>query len=102
MRLILEAVIAVLAITVIRSVLGIILKGLSELFGSSSAAQSAAQPTPRSAPLPTSDALKKDPVCGTFIAASTSLQKTMDGETFYFCSAECRDKFVAPEVRKAG
>ena len=42
---------------------------------------------------PISEALKKDPVCGTFIGASTSLHKTVGGVTYYFCSAECRDKF---------
>ena len=37
--------------------------------------------------------LKKDPVCGTFIAVATSLHKTVGGEMYYFCSADCRDKF---------
>lgn len=37
--------------------------------------------------------LKKDPVCGTFVAPS-ALQKTKDGHIYYFCSAACRDKFV--------
>ena len=38
-------------------------------------------------------ALKKDPVCGTFVSAATAVQKTKGGETYYFCSTECRDKF---------
>jgi YHS domain-containing protein len=37
--------------------------------------------------------LKKDPVCGTFVSAATAMQKSKGGETYYFCSAECRDKF---------
>ena len=37
--------------------------------------------------------LVKDPVCGTFVAASTEFQKVKDGKTYYFCSAACRDKF---------
>jgi YHS domain-containing protein len=100
MRVIVEAVIAVLAITVLRSVLGVLLKGFSELFHASSATASGGS-APRTAPRPVADELKKDPVCGTFIAVSSSLQKTIAGDTYYFCSAACRDKFRGPEVRKA-
>jgi YHS domain-containing protein len=38
--------------------------------------------------------LKKDPVCGTFVPPSQELQKVKDGQTYYFCSAACRDKFI--------
>lgn len=37
--------------------------------------------------------LKQDPVCGTFVATSTSVKKTINGELVHFCSAACRDKF---------
>ena len=104
-RVILEAVIAVLFVTLLRAVLGTILKGFSELFRPS-APPSSGPATGASQRVPTTDELKKDPVCGTFIAASTSLQKTISGDTYYFCSPECRDKFRAPAarsgVRKAG
>jgi len=39
--------------------------------------------------------LKKDPVCGTYVSAATSLQETVNGKTVYFCSAECRAKYRA-------
>ena len=39
------------------------------------------------------EALKKDPVCGTFVAPSTAVQKEKDGQTYFFCSPTCRDKF---------
>ena len=100
MRIILEAVVAVLVITVLRAVIGMIMKGFSDLFGPSSSSSTGGSSRPQR-PIPTAEPLKKDPVCGTFIAASSSVQKTIDGETFYFCSAECRDKFRGP-VRKAG
>lgn len=100
MRWLLEAVIAVLAITVMRSVIGIVLKGVSDLFRSSATAQPA-RAKPREAPRPIAEELKKDPVCGTFIAPSSAIRKTLGGETYYFCSAECRDKFRGPEVRRA-
>ena len=37
--------------------------------------------------------LKKDPVCGTYVAASTGITRQSHGETLYFCSEECRDKY---------
>ena len=81
----------VLIIGVARSVLGIIAKGFADIFGAASSGQAGAGP--RVAPLPKAEALKKDPVCGTFIAASSAVQKTIGGQIYYFCSAECRDKF---------
>ena len=87
-RAILYLIAFVLVISVLRSVVGIVTKGVSELFNASEDAS-----PPRSRPLPTADALKRDPVCGTFIAASTAPSKTIGRETYYFCSKACRDKF---------
>ena len=39
--------------------------------------------------------LKKDPVCGTYVSTSLALTRTVKGEPVYFCSKECRDKFVS-------
>lgn len=82
----------VLILAVLRSVIGVVLKGFADFF---SAGSSAAAPDqrPRSTPLPTAEALKKDPVCGTFLPASSAVTKTIKGETYYFCSPACRDKF---------
>ncbi len=107
MRILLEAVVAVLVLTLLRSFIGIILKGFSELLGSPASSASGSGAGARSAgPRAPADELKKDPVCGTFIAASTSIQKSVGGQTYHFCSAECRDKFRTPDlhpgVRKAG
>lgn len=90
-RAILYLIAFVLVIGVARSVLGIISKGIADLFNPASSGTPGQANRPSH--LPTSDALKKDPVCGTFIAASTSLHKTVHGETYYFCSTACRDKF---------
>lgn len=38
--------------------------------------------------------LRKDPVCGTFVPVATSLKRAVKGETVYFCSAACRDRFA--------
>ena len=90
-RAILYLIAFIVIVGVARSVLGIIAKGFSDIFGAASSGQSA--PGPRAAPPPKAEALKKDPVCGTFIAPSTAVQKVVGGQTYYFCSAECRDKF---------
>ena len=37
--------------------------------------------------------LKKDPVCGIFVSAGSSVKKSIDGKVIHFCSAACRDKF---------
>ena len=39
--------------------------------------------------------LIKDPVCGTYVTAEQSISTTSNSEVFYFCSEECREKFLA-------
>ena len=81
-----------LVMSVIRSVLGILGKAFSGLSDTSSP-----QAGPSGSRAPASPAsvgeLKKYPVCGTFISTSTAFQKFSQGQTYYFCSTECRDKF---------
>ncbi len=38
--------------------------------------------------------LHKDPVCGTFVPGSSTWTRSVDGQTVYFCSADCRDRFL--------
>lgn len=38
--------------------------------------------------------LHKDPVCGTFVPGSSKWTRIVDGETVYFCSADCRERFL--------
>jgi hypothetical protein len=38
--------------------------------------------------------LRKDPVCGTFVATATSVKRVVNGETYYFCGPDCRDRFA--------
>ena len=82
-----------LVMSVIRSVLGIISKafsGLSDTSSPQAGTSGSRQPRNPSA----GGELKKDPVCGTFISTATAFQKFSQGETYYFCSTECRDKFT--------
>jgi YHS domain-containing protein len=80
---------SVLVISVVRSIIGIVLKGFSDLFHPAAPPQKG----PGVSNVPVGGELKKDPVCGTFISTSTAFQKRVGGEIYYFCSDECRDKF---------
>jgi YHS domain-containing protein len=43
--------------------------------------------------LPSAGELRKDPVCETYISVPSPWAKLVKGETVYFCSKECRDRF---------
>jgi len=89
-RGILYLVIGLLILTFVRSVMGMITKAFGELFNASSGQPGASRPSST----PTGGELKKDPVCGTFISTATAFQKAAGGQTYYFCSTACRDKFA--------
>lgn len=36
-----------------------------------------------------------DPICNMTVDTATSLHTERDGETFYFCSEHCREKFLS-------
>jgi YHS domain-containing protein len=95
-KAILYLLFAVILISLLRGVIGIIFKGFTSL------ANPKSSPAPREAAdnqVPLSGELKKDPACGTYISAATSLKETVGGQTFYFCSKQCRDKYVASLAR---
>ncbi|MCC7175531.1 MAG: hypothetical protein IT159_10075 [Bryobacterales bacterium] len=88
-RVVLYLLISIFLITFLRIVIGIIGKGVSDLAGPSKPRDSS--PAARSAA--TGGELKRDPVCGTFVAPSASVKKTVRGEVLHFCSTACRDKY---------
>jgi len=82
----------ILLITILRSVLGM----FGQLFTNFTMGPEKRGPEKRPADPrtgPPAQTLQKDPVCGTFVSASTEWHKVKDGKPYYFCSAECRDKF---------
>jgi YHS domain-containing protein len=90
----------VVLITVLRGIIGIIARAFSSLSNPPAAPrQTPRQNQPRDTQVPLGGELKKDPACGTYIATATSLQEKVGGETFYFCSKQCRDKYVASLAR---
>ena len=96
-RAIFYLLLTVVVITVLKSIIGIVLKGVSEVMRPGSGPPGAG-PRP-SNQVPLTGELKKDPVCGTYIAAATSIKEKVGGQTFHFCSQECRDKYVASLAR---
>ena len=43
---------------------------------------------------PAVEEMMRDPVCGTYVPASQAVTLQREKETFYFCCADCRDKFL--------
>lgn len=94
-RLITYLLMIIVLITIVRNVIGFVMR----LFAN--AVQTTNTPKAPNAPqVPLTGELKKDPICGTYIAAATSMHETVGGQTFYFCSPECRDKFALQTSRR--
>jgi YHS domain-containing protein len=92
-RAIFYLLLTVVAITVLKSIVGIVLRGVAEGMRQGSTTQAnGARPAGQ---VPLTGELKKDPVCGTYIAAASSIKENVGGQTVHFCSSECRDKYVA-------
>ena len=55
-----------------------------------------------------STAPTKDPICGMTVDRASALHADRNGETFYFCSAHCQEKFLSapagtkPEAKSGG
>jgi uncharacterized protein len=79
---ILRIVLPFLLFLLLRSVL----KGL---FGGMQAPRRAPRPQ-----VPAGGELRRDPVCGTYVSTVTGITSKSHGEIVYFCSEECRKKFV--------
>lgn len=89
-RIVLYTLIAILVLTAIRMFAGVLSKGLGSLLDDSDPVAGKAPGRPST---PVGGALKRDPVCGTFVSADTSIRKQSGNEFVYFCSAACRDKY---------
>ncbi|MCL4401119.1 MAG: hypothetical protein M1436_00440 [Acidobacteria bacterium] len=57
------------------------------------AAVQTSSPVPRSKESPAGGELKKDPVCGTYVAQGAAVTKKVGGEILHFCSTACRDRY---------
>ena len=80
-------ILAVLVITILRMVIGGLMRSAAQ------ALKAGGTPEGRpSSPSPGGE-LKRDPVCGTYVAEAASIKRSVGGQVYHFCSAACRDKF---------
>jgi YHS domain-containing protein len=86
-RAVLYIFLAIIVISLIRSVIGVLGKGLSALFGPGTPDRPQAG-EPRKA-----GELKRDPVCGTYVSSANSVKRTIGGQVVHFCSTECAGKY---------
>jgi YHS domain-containing protein len=87
LRFILILLAAILLISLLRSIIGIVVKGFAAALSSNDGKSAARGNGP-----PASE-LKKDPVCGAYVPAATSVKKMVGGGVVHFCSTTCRDKY---------
>ena len=78
--------IILIAALMVRQVVALIVRAFSQLTASP------ARPEPARPPQAGGE-LKKDPVCGTFVAVASSIKRTVNGEVIHFCSTTCRDNY---------
>ena len=71
-----------------------VLKSIFSSFRSYTTSQTTPQTqSPQPPPVSAGGELKKDPVCGTYVATGASVTRTVNGQVLYFCSAQCRDRY---------
>jgi len=47
------------------------------------------------------DIMIKDPFCETYFPKRNGVHLLVDGKDLYFCSTECRDKFIASQQKES-
>jgi len=89
LRLVGILILAVFAITIIRTVVGIVAK----FFTGGAGTTPARGPGPGRPPkVQTGGTLRRCPVCGTLTSEGLAVKRDRGGETEYFCSAECAER----------
>ncbi len=78
----LEFVVPVLIFFLLRKLLRGVFEGLK-------------RPVPKSREVHAGGTLHKDPICGTYVSSDSGVVQTIKGQAVYFCSPECRDKYLA-------
>lgn len=89
-KVVLYLFLAVILISVLRSVIGVVGKAVSAFLDTSPSAPGSSGSEPRKA-----GELKRDPVCGTYVSTAASVKRTISGQVVHFCSAACSDKYHA-------
>ena len=96
MRFFLYAIGIIVLLTVIRLVAGLLGRVFTKV---------ATGPRPagtrQTASNPIGGALKKDPVCGTYVAPAAAIRSITDGREYFFCSDDCRKAFDRSREKQA-
>jgi uncharacterized protein len=45
------------------------------------------------------DVMVKDPACNTYFPKKDGFSLKMNGQNLYFCSTDCRDKYIASQTK---
>ncbi len=88
MKILLRLFAIVAALFMLRSLLAPLVKAVARWISPPSA-----PPAQAAASGPSSE-LKKDPVCGAFVAPELAVTEKFNGQTVHFCSAKCRDQYA--------
>jgi YHS domain-containing protein len=86
-RAVLYVFLVIIAITLLRSIIGVVGKAVGALLDPDPNAR-AGNAEPKKA-----GELKRDPVCGTYVSTATSVKKTIEGRVVHFCSPECSARY---------
>jgi len=84
-RAVLYIFLAIILISLLRTIIEVVRKGVSALFE-----PEPKEPEPGQAP--TVGELKRDPICGTYVSTAVSVKRTVEGQVLHFCSRECAEK----------
>jgi YHS domain-containing protein len=79
-KIVLLLFLAIILITFLRGVIGLVGKAFTSLADPKTPARKA-------------DELKRDPVCGVYVPAATSVKRTVKGEVVHFCSEQCAERW---------
>lgn len=91
-RAVLYLFLAIILITFLRSVIGLIAKAFAGLAAGEADSASHSGGSKRAGKANAGE-LKRDPVCGTYVAESASIKQLVGGEVVHFCSEACRAKY---------
>lgn len=95
LRTLLYLILTAFVLTLLRGIVGIIGKAFTQATMGDSAKETGPRAQPRS---PAGGVLRKDPVCGIYVAESSALRLQHGGETVYFCSEACMKKFTGAKT----
>jgi len=90
-RFLFQFVALLILFAIARKVMTWVLGMLASSFRASSQQQQP-EPPKGNQPITSAGELYRDPVCGTFVPATSNWTRTVNGHKEYFCSANCRDE----------